>query len=333
MPLPTRPVQLRCNFLYNPLGVHDPKPQLSWRLSTDSRRGAIQTAYRITVASRRSGPADLWDSGRVESDRTNGIVYGGKKLTSQQRAWWRVEVWDEVWSKTKSSRTSTASFWEMGLLKTQDWGCDWIGTALAGGPESTIPSPYLRTLFNVGKKVATARLYVTALGLYEFQINGQRIGNDEFTPGWTDYAKRVQYQAYDITSQLRDGANAAGAILGDGWYCGRVGWRNRAYYGDRPKLRAKIVITFKDGSEQSVVTDSSWKTAFGAIQENDIMHGESCDARRELIGWSKPEYRDQDWDNVETFAHPAIELSPTIGQLVRNTEEISPIAAPTSSTV
>ncbi len=333
MPLPTRPVQLRCNFLDNPLGVHDPKPQLSWRLATDSRRGARQTAYRITVASRRSGPADLWDSGRVESNRTNGIVYGGKKLTSQQRAWWRVEVWDEVWSKTKSSRTSTASFWEMGLLTNQEWGGDWIGTALAGGPDSTIPSPYLRTLFNVGKKVASARLYVTALGLYEFQINGQRIGNDEFTPGWTDYAKRVQYQAYDITSHLRDGANAAGAILGDGWYCGRVGWRNRAYYGDRPKLRAKIVITFKDGREQSVVTDSSWKTAFGAIQENDIMHGESCDARRELIGWSKPEYRDQDWDNVETFTHPAIELSPTIGQLVRNTEEISPIAPPTSSTV
>lgn len=324
MPHPTRPVQLRCNFLKNPLGLHDPKPKLSWRLATDSRRGARQTAYRITVSTKRSGNADLWDSGRVNSDLTGGIVYKGKKLTSTQRAWWRVEVWDEK----KHSTTSSVAHWEMGLLTNEEWGGDWIGTSLAGGPESTVPSPYLRTLFNVGKKIASARLYVSALGLYEFQINGQRIGHDEFTPGWTDYAKRVQYQVYDITTQLRDGANAAGAILGDGWYCGRIGWRNRAYYGDRPQLRAKIVVTYRDGSEESTVTDSSWKTSFGAIQENDIMHGEACDARRELTGWSTPEYRDQDWVNVETFPHPAIKLSPTIGQPVRAAQEIKPISPP-----
>jgi len=324
MPSPTRPVHLRCNHLVNPLGQHDLAPRLSWQLATDNRRGAKQTAYRITVSTSRNGAADLWDSGVVKSDATHGIVYAGKALASRQRAWWRVEVQDEL----GRTATSAPAFWEMGLLKSDDWSAQWIGADLAGGPESSIPSPYLRTVFNITKPIADARLFVTALGLYEFSINGQRVGEDQLTPGWTDYAKRVQYQAYDVTELLKSGDNAAGAILGDGWYSGRIGWRTRGYYGDRPKLLAQIIITYRDGSFETVATDALWKTSFGAIVENDIMAGETHDARRELTGWSLPDYDDGFWTSVTTFPAPAIELSPSIGPLVRATQEVKPIAPP-----
>jgi len=324
MPSPTLAVQLRCNHLDHPLGVHDATPRLSWRLAPDGRRGARQPAYRVVVSTQRHGPANLWDSGRVKSDATTQIAYRGRALGSRQRAWWRVEVWDE---KNRRSESAPA-YWEAGLLARADWRGRWIGAALAGGPENGAPSPYLRTIFNIGKKVVSARLYATALGLYEFRINGHRVGSDVFTPGWTEYKKRVQYQAYDVTSLLRSGANAAGAILGDGWYCGHLGWRERNYYGERPQLLAQLVLTFSDGSTQVIATDSSWKTAFGAIVESDLINGETHDARRELHGWDEPIYDDGAWVPVTLGEDPGIELAPTLGPCVRATQELKPIAPP-----
>ena len=131
MPSSTRPVQLRCNYLENPLAIHDAAPRLSWRLATDGRRGARQTAYRITVSTRRNGRPDLWNSGKVASDVTNHVAYEGTALASRQRAWWQVEVWDE-----KGRRSLSApAYWEAGLLNASDWQGEWVGSALAGGPE------------------------------------------------------------------------------------------------------------------------------------------------------------------------------------------------------
>ena len=325
MPTPTLAVQLRCNHLDNPLGVHAAAPRLSWRLATDGRRGARQASYRIVVSTQRHGLSDLWDSGRVHSDATTEIAYRGRALASRQRAWWRVEVWDE---RNRRSESAPA-FWEAGLLTRQEWRGAWIGAALAGGPETGAHSPYLRTIFNVGKKIASARLYATALGVYEFHLNGQRVGHDVFTPGWTEYKKRVQYQTSDVTALLRPGANAAGAILGDGWYCGHIGWRERNYYGERPALFAQLVLTFTDGSTQTIVTDGAWKTAFGAIVESDLIHGETHDARRELTGWDEPGYDDGAWLPATRLADPAIEISPMLGPTVRATQELKPVAPPT----
>ncbi|QYM80675.1 glycoside hydrolase family 78 protein [Horticoccus luteus] len=320
----TRVVGLRCNHLDNPLGVHDAAPRLSWRLETGARRGARQTAYRITVSTTRTGEADLWDSGRVASDLTLNIAYAGRALASRERAWWRVTVWDEA----NRASESKPAFWEAGLLTAADWSAQWIGSAAVGGPETSVPSPHVRTVFNVSKKVSAARLYVTALGLYEFHLNGQRIGEDVFTPGWTDYNKRVQYQVYDVTPALRSGVNAAGAILGDGWYCGHIGWKTRQYYGDRPRLLAQLEIAYADGSRETIVSNAAWRTAPGPITESDFMHGESYDARREITGWDTADYDERGWLPVETFAAPAIELAPVLGPAVRATQELKPIAAP-----
>ena len=324
MPTPTLAGHLRCNHLDNPLGVHEAAPRLSWTLATDGRRGARQTAYRLVVSTQRNGPANLWDSGRMRSDASTEIVYRGRALASRQRAWWRVEIWDE---KNRRSESAPA-FWEAGLLARNEWRGKWIGAALAGGPETGAPAPYLRTIFNLGKKLASARLYVTALGLYEFHLNGQRVGNDVFTPGWTDYKKRVQYQVYDVAALLRPGPNAAGAVLGDGWYCGHIGWRERNYYGERPHLLAQLMLTFTDGTTQVIVTDDSWKTAFGPIVDADLIMGETYDARREFGNWSEPGFDDSEWRTVEHFPEPAIEISPMLGRPVRAIQELKPIAPP-----
>lgn len=156
--------------------------------------------------------------------------------------------------------------------------------------------PYLRRGFTIGRPIARARLYATALGVHEIALNGQRIGDDRFSPGWTDYRKRVRYRAYDVTPLLREGPNALGAMIGPGWYCGRVGlFGISKFYGDSPALLAQLEITYADGTTERIVTDSSWKTHPGPLLKADMMEGETHDARHEIAGWDAAPFDDSAW--------------------------------------
>jgi alpha-L-rhamnosidase len=230
-------------------------------------------------------------------------------------------VWDE---KDQAVSADKESWWEMGLLHPDDWKGDWIGSPLVGSSLTTIPCPYLRTEFTPAKAVIKARLYATALGLYVCYLNGQRVGDDHFTPGWTDYKTRVPYQVYDVTAQIQSGANAWGTILGDGWYCGHVEWRGRQRYGDRPRFLAQLVLTYDDGSTEVIATDGSWKYAFGAIVEGDMLMGESHDARLELPGWNTIHADETGWEPVVLFPKPEITLSAMRGPTVKATQELKP---------
>jgi len=206
-------------------------------------------------------------------------------------------------------------------------GAAWIGTKLAGGPQTPSPAPFLRKSFTLGQPVKSAMLTVTALGLYECEINGRRVGDEAFAPGWTDYRHRVQYQSYDVTGQLSQGENAIGAVLGDGWYCGHVGWRSRQYYGERPLFLARLEVTLEDGSKTSLVTDATWKTIAGPVLENDLLMGEVYDARREFGEWSRAGYDDAEWQPVSLASpDPLPELSPRLGPPVRRIGEIAPVS-------
>ncbi len=320
---------LRCEYLEQPLGIDVSRPRLSWRLFGD-QRGVRQTAYRIVAAPSADDVAAeqnlLWDSGRVESDQSIHVVYDGGRLRSRQRVFWRVQVWDAHGNVAISS----IAWWEMGLLRRSDWSASWIGAPLVGGRWTTIPAPFLRRSFTLDAPVLQARLYITALGLYECTINGQRVGQDLFTPGWTDYRRRVQYQVYDVTDVLHEGENVIGVILGDGWYCGHVAWAGRQNYGDRPKLLAQLMITHTDGSTQTMVSNRSWRYAFGPILESDMLHGESYDARLEFPGWNMPGFDDAAWQPVDLFAAPDIALVATRGPTVQRHEELHPINPPTA---
>jgi alpha-L-rhamnosidase len=316
-----RPTHLRCEYKIDPLGIGETRPRLFWLFETD-RSGAKQTAYQIECG---ASPEFLggWDSGKVESDETTHIPYGGPALVSRERVYWRVKAWDE---HGKEGEWSDPAFFEAGLLDASDWTAEWIGARISGGARTAAPVPFFRTEFDINFTPVRARLYVTARGVYEARLNGQRIGDDYFAPGWTDYRKRIQYQVYDV--EVQRGRNALGAILGDGWFCGNVEWRGRQLYGEKPWFLAQLEVTYEDGSTEIVATDGSWRHNFGPILESDMLMGESYDARKELEGWDLPEFDDRTWMPVEAETVEASLLVAMPGPPVKATEEISPVSDP-----
>ena len=323
---------LRCDYAHNPLGLGTTAPRLFWKLESE-REGARQVAYRIAVASAPENleTPDLWNPGRVESNQTTNLEYAGSALKSRQKAFWRVEVEDETGAVTRSE---TASF-EIGLLEKGDWSAQWIGGDLVGTSEADggVAAPFLRRKIKIAKAIQSARLYASALGVYECEINGVRVGNHVFAPGWTDYSQRVQYQTFDVSALLQEGENVWGAVLGDGWYCGRVGWKGRQNYGDRPKFLGQLEIEYVDGTRETVVSDDAWKCAYGPIVANDFLMGESHDARLEFSGWSQSSFDGSAWKNAEIFAAPDIEICAPLGPPVRAFEEIAPIGIQSNGVV
>jgi alpha-L-rhamnosidase len=319
-PVMNQPINLRCEYFINPLGIDARRPRLSWQLN-DDRRGAKQTAYQVVVEG-------LWDSGKVESDQSVHVEYAGPALKSRQRATWKVKAWDK---DGKPSAWSEPANWEMGLLEKRDWTAQWIGAPIVGGPYSIPPAPYLRKEFSLNKPVSSARLYVTALGIHDLEINGQRVADYVFPPGRTEYRKRVPYHTFDVTALLTGGANACGAILGDGWYCGHLHSDPRQTYGDRPRLLAQLEIAFADGSTQTVITDSSWKAGDGPIRSSDMLMGEDYDARMEIPNWSKPGFDDKAWRPAVPFLDPGIAIVAHRAPPVKRIQEIKPDKPPTIS--
>lgn len=318
---------LRCEDLADPLGLDSPAPRLAWRLRSD-RRGDAPAAYRMLAASTPEKLAahegDLWDSGQTVSDQVRA-VYAGKPLGSSTRAHWKVMVWG---ADGTASAWSPAAWWETGLLKPKEWTGTWIGAALVGGPKTSTPLPFLRTTFTVDKPVVSARLYASALGLFECELNGKRVGDDAFAPGWTMYDKRIPYRTYDVTALVQRGENAWGTMLGDGWYCGFVGLGYRQTWGDRPKFLAQLRLTFADGTQQTVATGPEWKTAFGPLVGSDMFMGEDWDARLESPGWSTPGYDQRGWNPVVAFEKPEAPLVWSPFAPIRPQGELKPVAPP-----
>jgi alpha-L-rhamnosidase len=315
---------LRVEYKENPIGIDTLKPRLSWQLKSD-RRNVLQSAYQIQVATTQvdlaAGRKLLWDSNRVSSDDSVNRVYEGPAPKSGQRLYWHVRIWDE---QGVASQWSEPAFWEMGLLASSDWQAKWIEPDFK---ESTEASPILRGVFNVTGAVRQARAYVTSHGLYEFHLNGQRVGNELFTPGWTSYNKRLQYQTYDVTSLIRRGENVAGAVLGNGWYRGFIGFSGqRQFYGDRLALLAQIEIEYQDGRREVVGTNENWKSTTGPILMSEIYNGETYDARLERTGWDSSNYDIKSWSGVKVSDDRKDLLVAPAGPAVTRHEEITPVA-------
>jgi alpha-L-rhamnosidase len=477
------PGHLQCEGMQQPLGIDINHPRLSWQLE-DSRRGARQTAYQVRVGSSAEflaeDHADVWDSGRVESDESVNVSYQGPAVESRRRYYWQVRIWDSL---GQPSPYSQPSWWEMGLLTAAEWkakwitrdmplergdyesepkwiwaandnaltratpgkhdfrfrfnlarqpraatlfitakdnlaawvngkpvvvrspmgnfgrardpwgyfrvlavgkllhaganslaaeaivqedherppqagfiallrvemadgkverfisGPDWkvgpeqtgqawvetgyddaswpgaavvaeIGQAPLGTPWPAQPVHLLRRTFSVAKSVRRARIYSTALGTYQLYLNGQRVGNDILAPGWTDYRKRIVYQVYDVTAQVRSGPNAIGAILGGGWYADGLGWLQTRYnFGPPPvRLLVELEMEYTDGSRDTVSSDESWKAAQSPILASEIYNGEAYDARREQSGWDQPSFSDVRWGSVVVAPDPPAPL-------------------------
>jgi alpha-L-rhamnosidase len=301
-----------------PLGFHDPTPTLSWKLPVGTQG---QTGYQIEVRDVPSGKP-VWDSGWVGSDRSVLVPYGGAPLVSRQQLEWRVRYRDQ---DGMDSDWSAPAHFEMGLLSNEEWRSQWIRPMVMFDSDEEDVA-YLRHEFPALGAVSQARLYVTARGLYEAYLNGEKVGNDAFTPGWTSYANRIDTQSYDVTTQLKQGVNALGATLGYGWYAGRLGWQGqRNLYGKVPEVLLQLEITYRDGRVQTVTSNDAWRaTVGGPIRASSIYDGEAYDARKAMPGWTMAGFDDATWGNVVTTAvADNIRLTPKPFAPVRVTETLA----------
>lgn len=308
---------LRVDRMVKAEGIDSAQPLLSWIVES-SRRGTMQSAYEISVY---EGQRRIWNTGKVLSDISTGVRYDGPALKSGTRYSWQVRVWDD---KGKVSKWSPRSSWLMGLRSVDEWRARWIEPA-----EQSVASPLMRRSFTLSKPIASAVAYITAHGMYEAELNGEKIGNAHYAPGWTTYHTRLQYQTYDVTSQLRVGKNTFGIELGHGWYHSVLGWAadsGRTTYPIKSMgALAQIVITFRDGTQQVIATDSEWRCSTGDILSSTLYDGEVVDARCEQKGWSQPDFDDSSWSAVQVADYPLTDLVATESEPVVTHEIRRPV--------
>ncbi len=331
---------LHCEYLTDLLGVDTPQPRLSWLLES-TQRGECQTAYQVLVASspERLGhdKGDLWDSGKVASDQSIQVKYAGKPLSSRQPCYWKVRVWDK---NGRASDWSQPAFWTMGLLADKDWRGRWIASDLElmdyqkelraltdfGMEDEKViwdlakkirpklasvtnaPAICLRKEFDTPKTIRRAVVSVSGLGVFELYLNGQRVGDHQLDPAYTDYQKRVLYVTHDVTALLRPGRNALGVVLGNGWFNLITPHVLRFYAADYiapPQLRLDLDLEFTDGSHEFIGSDESWKfTTDGPIRFNCVLAGETYDARKEMPGWAEAGFDDAQWKPAKSASAP-----------------------------
>ena len=338
------PINLRCEYEKKPL-LEIKNPRLAWINSNPSLiQGARQTAYRIRVATSPKFDVVVWDTEKVASSQSAFIRYEGKPLESRTSYWWQVKVWDE---NGEPSAWSEPAQWHMGILSADEWQGKWIGAPWQGeqsyDSRSTMEfdaAPLIRKEFKVKKGLKSARYYGTGVGYHELYLNGKRVGEDYLSPNQTNYSLRpelqnkgivvtdpfneylVLYLSHDFTARLKEGDNAFGVILGDGFYNITRHWVQG--YGT-PRFIGQIELEYEDGTKEIIPSDESWRVERSAITRNQIYYGECYDARLEHDGWSKAGYDDSAWQSVALKAAPYGKLTPQNGPADRITERFAPV--------
>jgi alpha-L-rhamnosidase len=310
------------------LGVGSARPRLSWIVST-ATSGWHQVGYEIEVY---KSDGQLHDqTGRVSSDQSVLVPWPFAPLSSREHFLVRIRVWG---NDEQPSAWSALTSVEAGLFHSDDWTGRFVTPDWEEDTSRPQPGPLLRREFDVRKGVMQARLYVTALGVYEAYLNGAPVGDYVLAPGWTSYDHQLRYQTFDVTNLVHEGRNTIGAMLGDGWFRGRLsfGGGRRNIYGDRLALLAQLEIGYEDGTTEHIVTDESWRAARGPVLSSDLYDGETYDARQERPGWLTSSYDDHDWVGVRSLARDFSTLVAPAGPPVRRIELVAPVAITTSPT-
>ena len=311
---------LCCDHLPAPVGIDNPRPRLSWMLH-DARNGAKQTSCQIIVGTDSiavtEGKGNVWDSGN-RSYTGMMVTYAGQALKPFTRYFWKVNVWD----KDRVRSSSPVSSFETGMMDVKNWQGAWISDR---NDINYKPAPYFRKEFKTTKKIQSARAYIAVGGLYELYINGDKIGNHRLDPMYTRFDRRNLYVTYDVTSQLQNGNNAIGVLLGNGWYNHQsIGvWDfHNAPWRNRPAFCLDLKITYMDGSMETIATGLDWKTSSGPVIFNSIYTAEHYDARLEDDGWNKPSFDDSEWERVIYRSAPSKVVSAQQLHPIRNVETI-----------
>jgi len=303
----------------DPLGIGEPEPRISWKLTGDPAWRSIDAELEIT----RTGGASRF---LVGSDQQLLVSWPDAPLASRETARVRVRVQNAGGEWSPWSPTTTL---ETGLLDASDWVAVPVGGAWKELPDSDERRPALvRREFEVDEGLVAARLYVSAHGLHEVELDGARIDDHALAPGWTVYPQRLVYTTHDLTTRLTPGVHALGAWLGDGWYRGRLGWRGgfRNLFGFDQSLIAQLELVYADGRRETIATDATWQAARSPIITSGLYDGEHYDARLELRGWSEPGTTGDEWTPVALHKRDPATLVAPVGPPIRCTQEVTPIA-------
>jgi alpha-L-rhamnosidase len=311
---PPRVSDLRAEHHCSALGIGVSRPRLSW-LVTDVPGTFEQVAYELEARSPGRPPEVV----AVQSAETVLVPWPFNRLRSREAVVVRVRVHGS--SGTLSGWSEELAI-EAGLFAEGDWSAVFVGPTWPEDLSRPEPAVFLRHEFEVRAPVVSARLYATALGVYEPQLNGTAVGDLVLAPGWTRYDHRLRYQTFDVTNLLVPGWNAIGAILADGWYRGRLGFfgGRRNIYGDRLALLAQLELTYADGSVDVVATSERWRAATGPILAADLYDGETYDARLEHDRWAERGFDDDGWSSVATVERDLGTLVAPAGPPVRRVE-------------
>ena len=325
---------LRCELLVNPKGIDVTHPRFSWEIVA-SGSNVKQVAYQIQVASTReqlqADQADCWNSGKVNTGVSIHVPYQGSALQSRQHCYWRVRVW----TNTGASEWSEVNEWSMGLLQATDWKARWIGVDKgfawdsAQSKFSRLSARYYRKSFEVKQPVKRATVYIVGLGLYELYINGQRSGSAVLSQAPTDYRKSVKYTTYDVTSAVQQGENVIGAVLGNGrYFMMRQNYKpHKITTFGYPRLLLQFELEYADGRKETIISDESWKlTADGPIRANNEYDGEEYDANKEMPGWNKKGFKEQQWLAANIVPAPAGALQAQMNEPMRIVQRLTPVS-------
>ncbi len=324
---------LRCEMLNNPLGIDATTPRFSWQLQSNEKN-VMQVSYQIFVASSlqklQANNGDVWNSGKINNNKSVLINYGGIALQSSKKYFWKVKVFTNKGEAT----TNQTAFFSTGLLNSNDWKAKWIGYDKASEWDSItqwsrLSARYLRKEFESDKLVTSATVYVSGLGMYELYINGKKIGDQVLAPNPTDYRKSVFYNSYDVTTNIKSGANAIATILGNGrFFTMRQNYKTKKHNNfGYPKMLLQLEIEYADGSKKIVTTDESWKlNVDGPIRSNNEYDGEEYDATKEFKGWANAGFNDKNWMQPEMVTAPAGKLIAQFSEPMKVMKTINPIA-------
>ncbi len=334
---PLQPTTLTCEYIKNPLGIGARKPRLGWNFLA-TQRNQVQLAYEIIVddneRSIRSGNGSSWNTGKINSAQCTQLEYAGKPLQSFTRYYWRVKVYNQ---DGIASGWSEPAFFETAMLDNTDWKAQWINDG-SGNPQRDEDyykedrMPLLRKEFNAGKKISSARLYISGVGYYEAYLNGKKIGDHVLDPGFTTYKKETLYTMYDVTSMIRRGNNTAGIMLGSGWwnplpfkFFGRLDLRKYQQTG-RPCVKAELHIRYADGTVDNIITDAGWQTAPGPVVRNNVYLGECYDARLEQQNWNSGNPDKTTWKSAVVAAGPSGSLTMQMQPAIKITRIVKPVS-------
>lgn len=309
------------------LGVQESRPRISWRTER-APLDFTQAGYEIELSGVQIASSPLVSTAKQASGASRLIDWPfDEPLKSRQQMFIRVRVWDQ---RQNFSDWSEPAHLEVGLLEREDWKCERIAAPWSQRTANAQPEDLYRREFTIKASIEQARLYVTAQGVYEAELNGTRIGDYFMAPGWTAYSHRLQYQTYDVTSTLSSGTNCLGIRVAEGWFCGRIGFEggHRNIWGPHPAVMAQLEITYADGRLERICTDGEWRVIKGPIRLAEIYDGEKYDATLEITSWSSPEgkVREQAWEPVKVLSplSDSIELAAGYGEPVRRVEVVQP---------